>query len=262
MGKVEFWDGLFYVFAQFLGAIGGVALARYVLRSAISNQAVHYAVTAPGVYGCAVAFMAELTMSFLLMITVLFATNHKRLAPYSAYFVGALIAMFYPVGAALSGMSTNRLTRSGQQFRPAAGTPSGSISSLRRWACWRPLRYFFESVGASLHTALNFITPMTHAASSVTHHNPPRGYQPEEIYETGTHSRRAVRDLPGKHKGPTSTVTKHGDTIYVTGAPPMLLVVFIGVHPVGGGITVSRFTVSYFELFFGSTTARQLATYY
>jgi aquaporin Z len=107
MGKVEFWDGLFYVFAQFLGAIGGVALARYVLRSAISNQAVHYAVTAPGVYGCAVAFMAELTMSFLLMITVLFATNHKRLAPYSAYFVGALIAMFYPVGAALSGMSTN-----------------------------------------------------------------------------------------------------------------------------------------------------------
>ena len=51
--------------------------------------------------------MAELTMSFFLMVTVLFATNHKRLAPYTAYFVGALIAMFYPVGAALSGMSTN-----------------------------------------------------------------------------------------------------------------------------------------------------------
>ena len=38
-GKVEFWDGLFYVFAQLLGAIGGVALARYVLGGALSNQA-------------------------------------------------------------------------------------------------------------------------------------------------------------------------------------------------------------------------------
>jgi aquaporin Z len=107
LGKVEVWDGLFYVFAQLLGAISGVALARYVLRDALSNRAVHYAVTVPGVYGSAVAFMAELTMSFFVMVTVLFATNHERLAPYTAYFVGALIAMFYPVGTALSGMSTN-----------------------------------------------------------------------------------------------------------------------------------------------------------
>jgi aquaporin Z len=104
---VEFWDGLFYIFSQLLGAISGVALARYVLRGALSNYAVHYAVTVPGVYGCAVAFMAELTMSLFRMVTVLFATNQKRLAPYTAYFVGALIAMFYPVRAALSGMSTN-----------------------------------------------------------------------------------------------------------------------------------------------------------
>jgi aquaporin Z len=107
LGKVEFWDGLFYVFAQLLNAVGGVTLARYVLRGALSHNAVHYAVTVLGVYGSAAAFTAELTMSFFLMVTVLFATNHERLAPYTAYFVGALIAMFYPVGTALSGMSTN-----------------------------------------------------------------------------------------------------------------------------------------------------------
>ena len=88
MGKVEFWDAWLYVIAQFLGAIGGVALARYVLRGALGNHAVRYAVTVPGVYGSTVAFMAELAISFVLMITVLFATNHKRLAPYTAYFVG------------------------------------------------------------------------------------------------------------------------------------------------------------------------------
>jgi hypothetical protein len=47
-----------------------------------------------------------------------------------------------------------------------------------------------------------------------------RTYQSEEIYETGNHSRRAAGDLPGKYKAPASTVTKHGDTIYVSGAPP------------------------------------------
>ena len=35
LGKIEFWDTWFYVVAQFLGAIGGVALARYALRGAL-----------------------------------------------------------------------------------------------------------------------------------------------------------------------------------------------------------------------------------
>jgi hypothetical protein len=95
LGKVEFWDAWLYVIAQFLGAIGGVALARYVLRGALDNHAVRYAVTVPGVYGSTVAFLAELAISFILMITVLFATNHKRLAPYTAYFVGVLIAISF-----------------------------------------------------------------------------------------------------------------------------------------------------------------------
>jgi len=105
--KVEFWDAWLYVIAQFLGAIGGVALARYVLRGALDNHAVRYAVTVPGVYGSTVAFLAELAISFILMITVLFATNHKRLAPYTAYFVGMLIATYFTFEAPLSGMSTN-----------------------------------------------------------------------------------------------------------------------------------------------------------
>ena len=72
LGKVEFWDAWLYVIAQFLGAIGGVTLARYGLRDALGNHAVRYAVTVPGVYGSAVAFVAELAISFFLMITVLF----------------------------------------------------------------------------------------------------------------------------------------------------------------------------------------------
>jgi glycerol uptake facilitator-like aquaporin len=54
LGKVEFWDAWLYVIAQFLGAIDGVTLARYVWRGALGNHAVRYAVTVPGVYGSTV----------------------------------------------------------------------------------------------------------------------------------------------------------------------------------------------------------------
>ena len=78
----------------------------------------------------------------------------------------------------------------------------------------------FRSVVASLHTARNFTMPTTNAASSITHHNFQRDYPSEEIYETRNHSRRAAGDLSRKIQGPASTVTKHGDTIYVSGSPP------------------------------------------
>jgi aquaporin Z len=116
LGKVEFWDTWLYVIAQFLGAIAGVALARFVLRGALGNHAVRYAATVPGVYGSTVAFVAELAISFLLMITVLFTTNHKRLAPYTAYFVGVLIVAYYTFEAPLSGMSTNPARTFGSAF--------------------------------------------------------------------------------------------------------------------------------------------------
>jgi aquaporin Z len=107
LGNVEFWDAWLYAIAQFSGAIGGVALARYVLRGALCNHAVRFAVTVPGAYGSTVAFVAELAISFFLMIAVLFTTNRKGLAPYTPYFVGALLAIYYTFEAPLSGMSTN-----------------------------------------------------------------------------------------------------------------------------------------------------------
>ena len=61
----------------------------------------------PGVYGTAGAFVAELMISFVLMITVLFVTNREALARYTPYFVGALHATYITFEKPLSGMSTN-----------------------------------------------------------------------------------------------------------------------------------------------------------
>src|SRR5262249_34585897 len=43
LGKVEFWDAWFYVIAQFLGAVSGVAVATYILRGTLAHHAVRYA---------------------------------------------------------------------------------------------------------------------------------------------------------------------------------------------------------------------------
>lgn len=116
LGKVEFWDAFFYATSQFLGAIGGVCIARYLLLGAAGEHAVQYAVTAPGVHGSPVAFLSELTISFVLMIIILVVSNREALARYTPYFVGALYAMFITFEAPLSGMSMNPARTLGSAF--------------------------------------------------------------------------------------------------------------------------------------------------
>ena len=115
LGKLRPWDALFYGVAQFSGATIGVALATFLLRGAPGDSTVRYAVTAPGVYGAAIAFAAELVISLILMITVLLVTNHERLARYTPFlWVG--LRRGHHVQTPLSGMSMNPA----RTFGPAA----------------------------------------------------------------------------------------------------------------------------------------------
>ena len=107
LGKVALWDAVFYCTLQFLGAIGGVALASLVLQGAPADKAVRYAATIPGIYGDTIAFVAELVISFILMSAILFASNHEVLAPYTHYFAAILVAVYIAFESPLSGMSTN-----------------------------------------------------------------------------------------------------------------------------------------------------------
>jgi len=105
--KVASWDAVFYCAAQFAGAVAGVALASLVLQGAPADKAVRYAATTPGVYGDSIAFVAELTISFILMMVVLVTSNQKVLAPCTRYFAAFLVASYIAFESPLSGMSTN-----------------------------------------------------------------------------------------------------------------------------------------------------------
>jgi aquaporin Z len=128
LGKVAFWDAVFYVMAQFAGATGGVAIAAFVLRGGSENSAIRSAVTLPGIYGNAGAVIAESTISFILMITILVISNHKTLARYTPYFVGVLYAVFVTFETPLSGMSMN---------------PARSFGSAFHAACWHAIWIYF-----------------------------------------------------------------------------------------------------------------------
>jgi aquaporin Z len=119
LGKVAFWDAVFYAIAQFTGATAGVALATFVLQGGPENNAIRSAVTIPGVYGNAGAIIAEATISFILMITVLVISNHGTLARYTPYLVGVLYAVFITFETPFSGMSMNPARSFGSAFHAA-----------------------------------------------------------------------------------------------------------------------------------------------
>lgn len=107
LGKVERWDALFYVLAQFVGGVVGVYVSALLLGSLVAAPSVQYAVTVPGMSGVAIAFVAELVISFIQMSMVLRVSNTKHLACYTGLFAGLMVAMYISIEAPYSGMSMN-----------------------------------------------------------------------------------------------------------------------------------------------------------
>jgi aquaporin Z len=107
LGKIDTWDAIFYVAAQFLGGGVGVMIAARALQPAIMHETVRYAATLPGPRGTAVAFVAELGISFLMMTVVLNVSNSPRIARFTGVLAGALVATYISLESPFSGMSMN-----------------------------------------------------------------------------------------------------------------------------------------------------------
>jgi aquaporin Z len=116
LGKVARGDAVFYMIAQFVGGTVGVLVAALAFRMVVAHPSVHYVVTAPGIGGDGVAFLAELAITFLLMSVILRVSNTPKLARCTGLFAGALVAAYITVEAPLSGMSMNPARTFGSAF--------------------------------------------------------------------------------------------------------------------------------------------------
>ncbi len=109
LGKIKPWDALFYLFAQFAGAILAAQAMALALGKLYSHPSIHYATTIPGAGANATAraFTAEFIISFILMFVVLVAINSEHLERFAGLFAGLLIGIYFIVEAPYSGMSLN-----------------------------------------------------------------------------------------------------------------------------------------------------------
>ena len=107
LGKIHFWDAAMYMVAQFVGGCGGVLVARFMLGKLVAHEHVNFVATVPGRHGVRGAWLGEFAVAFLMMLMVLWSTNHSSTAGYTGVFAGLLVAMFITIEAPLSGMSMN-----------------------------------------------------------------------------------------------------------------------------------------------------------
>jgi aquaporin Z len=107
LGKVTGWDTAFYVLSQFVGGVLGTLVAFLALGQTLAQRNVNFAITRPGMRGVAVAFLAELAITFLLMTVILSVSNSQRFARYTGVAAGTMVMLFITFEAPLSGMSMN-----------------------------------------------------------------------------------------------------------------------------------------------------------
>jgi aquaporin Z len=118
LGKIRGLDALFYIAAQFSGAVLGVFLVAQLLGRQVSDPAVRYVVTTPGPRGPWVALLAEFVIAAGMMSVVLYFSNHHRLAGYTGLFAGVLVATYITIEAPFSGMSMNPARTFGSALPP------------------------------------------------------------------------------------------------------------------------------------------------
>jgi len=159
LGKIQKWDAIFYIAAQFFGGLLGVLLTKATLGMAFIHPAVNYVVTIPGTAGVAMAFASETAIAFGMMLMILIATNTPRFARFTGVFAGTLVALYITFEAPYSGMSIN-----------PARTVASAVPSGVWTADWI---YFIGPIGGMLLAAELYRRPRNSvqmACAKLNHH--------------------------------------------------------------------------------------------
>src|SRR2546426_2641516 len=149
LGKVQPIDALFYIAAQFAGAILGVYAISIVLGTWLAHPAVDYVVTLPGRYGDWWAFLAEVAMTFILMSVILRVSNTPKLNRYTGWFAAFLVMTYISIEAPISGMSMNPARTLGSAFSAADWTAIWIYFAAPSLGMLMAAEFYLRSRGAS-----------------------------------------------------------------------------------------------------------------
>ena len=86
LGKIPFWDALFYIVFQFAGGLAGVLLTALALGRRFTDPPVDYVATTPGPAGDLAAFIGEFVIAFIMMGMILYVSNRPAIARFTGFF--------------------------------------------------------------------------------------------------------------------------------------------------------------------------------
>lgn len=107
LGKIDRIDAIYYIISHFIGGLAGVVLSWLCLGDQLADSMVNFVATVPGGLGGTAAFIAEMLISFVMMLTVLFASHSTRFVSMTPLFAGILLAIYITVESPISGTSLN-----------------------------------------------------------------------------------------------------------------------------------------------------------
>jgi aquaporin Z len=107
LGNIDKINSIFYILFQFLGGSLGMFFIYLIIPRYIKFPTINYIVTQPFNTTSVIAFICEFSISFILIVTVLYSNTNKKLSKLTAYFVAVLITVFITFEAPFTGMSMN-----------------------------------------------------------------------------------------------------------------------------------------------------------
>ena len=152
LGKVAPQDAVFYALAQFAGATLATTLLGVRFAAWMSDPTVHWVVTRPGPAGPLPAAVAELGISFGLMLVVLTVSNTPRAARWTGVCAGVVVAAYITLESPVSGMSMNPARTFASAFAARDWTalwiyflmpPAGMLLGAQVYLRWRGARRVF-----------------------------------------------------------------------------------------------------------------------
>lgn len=155
LGKIDTRDALFYIFSQFAGAIVAVQIAGLLLGRGYTKASTDYVVTKPGPAGVAAAFIAEWIISFVLMMTLMWALNNAKREKFTGLIIAILLAFYLVVEEPFSGMSLN---------------PARSFASAFAAREWKDLWIYFVAPITATLAAAELFRAMTGGAHDLAAH--------------------------------------------------------------------------------------------
>lgn len=107
LGRIGRTNAFFYIVSHFTGGLVGVLISWLILGEWLADSMVNFVATVPGNMGGASAFIAEMLISFVMMLTVLLASHSARFRHLTPLLAGTLLAIYITFESPISGTSLN-----------------------------------------------------------------------------------------------------------------------------------------------------------